>query len=97
MALVPPKPKEFDITVSRRASRVCVTRGRSPTAGSGVVTFADPGGSVCRHEVSDTQGRDQRHQQDAGKQFLAPRRGGSVADSDNLTAVQERHRFLFAG
>ena len=49
---------------------------------------------VRRHHVPDAEGRDQRHQQDAGKQLLATRRGCPVAGSDNLTAVQEGHRIL---
>ena len=51
---------------------------------------------VRRHSVADSDGRDQRRQQNAGKQFLATRLRGSVAGLDNLTAVQEVHRFLFA-
>ena len=49
---------------------------------------------IHRHHVPDSHGREQRHQQDAGKQLLAARRGRSVARSDNLTAVQEGHRIL---
>ena len=49
---------------------------------------------VCRHDGPDREGRDQRHEQNAGKQLLATRRGGSVAGSDYLTAVQEGHRIL---
>ena len=51
---------------------------------------------VRRHNVADADGRDQRRQQNAGKQLLATRLRGSVARLDNLTAVQEGHRFLFA-
>jgi hypothetical protein len=42
LALVPPKPKLLDSTVVSCASRVWVTRGISPSAGSGVSTFAEP-------------------------------------------------------
>ena len=50
--------------------------------------------SVRRHHVPDRHGRDQRHEQDAGKQLLAASRGGAVARSDNLAAVQESHLIL---
>ena len=42
LALVPPKPKLLESTVRSGASRVVVTSGRSPTAGSGVSTLTEP-------------------------------------------------------
>ena len=42
LALVPPKPKLLDSTWFSWASRVVVTRGMSPRAGSGVSTLAEP-------------------------------------------------------
>ena len=41
-AFVPPKPKLLDSTVFNWASRVRVTRGMSPSAGSGVSTLTEP-------------------------------------------------------
>jgi hypothetical protein len=42
---------------------------------------------------SDTEGRNRRHDQNAGKQ-LAPSRSCSVIRSGNLTVVQKGHRNL---
>jgi hypothetical protein len=43
---------------------------------------------------SDTEGRNQRHDQNAGKQLLATSRSCSVIRSGNLTVVQKGHRNL---
>ena len=44
---------------------------------------------------ADSHGRDQRHQQDAGKQFLVAGSGARGLASNNLTAVQENHFIAF--
>jgi len=43
---------------------------------------------------SDTERRNQRHDQNAGKQLLATSRSCSVIRSGNLTVVQKGHRNL---
>jgi hypothetical protein len=42
----------------------------------------------------DTEGRNQRHDQNAGEQLLATSRSCSVIRSGNLTVVQKGHRNL---
>jgi hypothetical protein len=55
---------------------------------SGYSTWFERVKSLTIWSGSDTEGRNQRHDQNAGKQLLATIRSG------NLTVVQKRHRNL---